>query len=83
MTTMRLRSACTPIVGVAIAFRTILRGGPLAELPWGGLALCAASLLVYAALAVMLTVRLMDAELSTGGETSLPQRLRQALLGPR
>ncbi|MEO0652802.1 MAG: ABC transporter permease subunit [Planctomycetota bacterium] len=70
--------ALLPVVGVAVAFRTILRGGPLDELPWDGLAIVAGSLLVYAAIAVAISVRLLDQELHTGGEPSTASRLRGA-----
>lgn len=71
--------ACTPIVGAAVTFRTILRGGPLAEMPWGAFALSAAALLVYAAIAVWFSVRLLDRELSTDAESSVTARFRAAL----
>jgi sodium transport system permease protein len=72
--------AATPVVGAAIAFRTVLRGGPWSELPWDGLALAFGALLLYASLAVWLALRLLGHELSTGGETpSTLRRLRRAL----
>ncbi|QDU67608.1 ABC transporter permease subunit [Engelhardtia mirabilis] len=71
--------AAIPVVGAAVGFRTILRGGPLGELPWGGLALCALAMVAYATLAVLVSVRLLNQELRTGGSTSVVARLRAAV----
>lgn len=71
--------AAIPVVGAAVAFRTILRGGPVADLPWGGLAIAALAMLAYAALAVAVSVRLLNQELRTGGQVSVLSRLTRAL----
>lgn len=73
-------TAPTPIVGLALALRSVLRGG---DLEVGLLALTLVSHAVYALVAAWIAVRLLAGELHTASDPSALDRLRAAFLPPR
>lgn len=74
--------AAVPIVGLAIAYRDILRATDLSELPWLELALTGLFTLVYAALALWLGLRILAAEQLGTSDEGWGARLKTALFGP-
>ncbi|MHC4375564.1 MAG: ABC transporter permease subunit [Planctomycetota bacterium] len=74
--------AAVPIVGLAIAYRDILRATDLSELPWIQLALTGLFTLVYAALALWLGLRILAAEQLGTSDEGWGARLKTALFGP-
>ena len=73
--------AAVPVVGLSMSLRTILRGDAFGELPWGSLAVAFLAQFLAAGLALWVGLRLLDRELGSGDERSIPQRMR-ALPGP-
>ena len=71
--------AAIPIVGVALAFRTLLRGGPLADLPLVPLALVLVFQILFALIALAVSLRLLDQAPDGDAEASTGDRLRQFL----
>jgi len=69
--------AATPIVGIALALRMVLRGGELEPV---GLLIAFASHLVYALVATFAALRLMGVELDADGRAPGLARVRAALL---
>ena len=74
--------AAVPIVGLAIAYRDILRATDLGELPWLELALTGLFTLAYAALALWLGLRILAAEQLGSSDEGWGARLKTALFGP-
>ena len=74
--------AAVPIVGLAIAYRDILRSRELAELPWFELALTGLFTLAYAALALWMGLRILAAEQLGSSDEGWGARLKAALFGP-
>lgn len=81
MPTLQLTAglAAVPVVGVALAFRTLLRGGPLADLPVVPLILVLVFQILFAVLALALSLRLLDQAPDGDAEQSAGDRLRQLL----
>lgn len=74
--------AAIPIVGLAIAYRDILRAEDLGDLPWINIALCGAFTLIYAGAALWLGLRILGAEQLGGSDAGWGARLKAALTGP-
>lgn len=81
MPTLQLSAglAAVPVVGVALAFRTLLRGGPLADLPVLPLVLVLVFQILFAVVALALSLRLLDQAPDGDAEVSAGDRLRQLL----
>jgi sodium transport system permease protein len=74
--------AALPIVGLAIAYRDILRTSDLSDLPWLALGLTGLFTLAYAGLALWLGLRILAAEQLGSSDEGWGARLKSALFGP-
>ena len=75
--------AAIPVVGVALGFRVLLRGGTWADLPWGALAWVLLFQIVYAAVALAVSLRFLDQEPDGGERKPTASERLLALVGHR